>query len=209
MPRPPQQLQPGDYRPAPFSRSAHRRPWLSLRCPWFYISRPPRAIEPADGLVRPLVGCRVHADAGKAESAPARPRPARRPRRAPKKRRLPLASDSQDKSRVPVLDFFVLSYFRVFVIDPEELPWAMNSSRFPRLDAYRETNCGGMRSNRSQKHESTKTRQWPRWRRSLVRGGFLSSSIETARGRLRGTRHLCCLARLPRLVELGKIPRPW
>ena len=72
----------------------------------------------------------------------------------------------------------------------------MNSSRFPRgsqrngpprrlvpqlqrLDAYRETNCGGMRSNRSRKHESTKTRQWPRWRRSLVRGGFLSSSIET------------------------------
>ena len=75
----------------------------------------------------------------------------------------------------------------------------MNSSRFPRgssrppspftrlsglafwkrLDAYRETNCGGMRSNRSRKHESTKTRKWPRWRRSLVRGGFLSSSIET------------------------------
>ena len=36
-----------------------------------------------------------------------------------------------------------------------------------------------MRSNRSRKHESTKTRKWPRWRRSLVRGGFLSSSIET------------------------------
>ena len=50
-----------------------------------------------------------------------------------------------------------------------------------RLDACRETNCGGMRSNRSRKHESTKTRKWPRWRRSLVRGGFLSSSIETPR----------------------------
>ena len=36
-----------------------------------------------------------------------------------------------------------------------------------------------MRSNRSRKHESAKTRKWPRWRRSLVRGGFLSSSIET------------------------------
>ena len=53
------------------------------------------------------------------------------------------------------------------------------SSQLQRLDAYRETNCGGMRSNRSRKHESTKTRKWPRWRRSLVRGGFLSSSIET------------------------------
>ena len=50
-----------------------------------------------------------------------------------------------------------------------------------RLDACRETNCGGMRSNRSRKHESTKTRKWPRWRRSLARGGFLSSSIETPR----------------------------
>ncbi len=36
------------------------------------------------------------------------------------------------QGRVPVLDFFVLSYFRVFAIDPEELPWAMTSSRFPR-----------------------------------------------------------------------------
>ena len=97
----------------------------------------------------------------------------------------------------------MFSYFRVFVIDLEELPRAMASSRFPRgssrrpspcngpprrlapqlqrLDACRETNCGGMRSNRSRKHESTKTRKWPRWRRSLARGGFLSSSIETPR----------------------------
>ena len=42
-----------------------------------------------------------------------------------------------------------------------------------------------MRSNRSRKHESTKTRKWPRWRRSLVRGGFLSSSIETPRSEAR------------------------
>ena len=31
-----------------------------------------------------------------------------------------------------------------------------------RLDACRETNCAGMRSNRSRKHESTKARKWPR-----------------------------------------------
>ena len=99
---------------------------------------------------------------------------------------------------VPVLDFFVFSYFRVFVIDLEELPSAITSSRFPRLsqrngpprrlapqlqrlDACREANCGRMRSNRSRKHESTKTRKRARWRRSLARGGFLSSSIETPR----------------------------
>ena len=35
------------------------------------------------------------------------------------------------------------------------------------------------RQNVKDKGESTKTRKWPRWRRSLGRGGFLSSSIET------------------------------
>src|SRR6202030_2701861 len=64
--------------------------------------------------------------------------------------------------RVPALDFFVFSYFRVFVIHLEELPWAMTSSRFPRenqlqrLDTCPEANCVGMRSNRARKHESTK-----------------------------------------------------
>jgi hypothetical protein len=35
----------------------------------------------------------------------------------PEKRRSLLASDSQDKAESPVLDIFVFSYFRVFVID--------------------------------------------------------------------------------------------
>ena len=114
--------------------------------------------------------------------------------------RVPMPARAEPRPPGITLDFFVFSYFRVFVIDLEELPWAMTSSRFPRgssrrpspcngpprrlapqlqrLDACRETNCGGMRSNRSRKHESTKARKWPRWRRSLARGGFLSSSIE-------------------------------